>query len=85
MLLFDELEKAITSEAKAADNKVVELENIIHDAAKDMRNQQSPANQPQNTSYTFQGRIITSMQVLRRNYLNHKKRMIHFRGRVHII
>ncbi|KAL7591015.1 hypothetical protein Lser_V15G34603 [Lactuca serriola] len=35
MLLFDEPEKAITSEAKAADNKVDELKKIIVDAVKD--------------------------------------------------
>ena len=53
MLLFDELEKAITYEAKAVDNKVDELKKIIDDTAKDMHHQSSTVDIPQVTNTTF--------------------------------
>ena len=53
MLLFDEPDKAITSEAKVANNIVDELKKIIDDAVKDMTQQPPTANVPQDTSTTL--------------------------------
>ena len=61
MRLFDEPEKVIHSEAKAADNKIDHLKKIIEDAAKDMAKDPSkqandqPSNEPPNNSAVFEG------------------------------
>ena len=55
MLLFDEPENAISSESKAADNKVNELKKIIKDDANDMHKEPPSANDPHETKATFQG------------------------------
>ena len=73
MLLFDETEKVVTYEAKAAGNKVDELKKIIDEATKDMDNQPSTTNIPRDTVTSFQGRILTPMHVLKGSNQLHKK------------
>ena len=47
ILLFDELEKAINSEIKAADNKIDILKKVIDEAAKEMESEHhEPTEQP---------------------------------------
>ena len=46
MDLFDELEKAIHSEATAADNKIDHLKKIVEDGAKQMGEEEPVRNEP---------------------------------------
>ena len=55
MLLFDEPEKAISSESKAVDNKVDELKKIIDEAANDMHKEPPSANVLHDMDVTFLG------------------------------
>ena len=52
MLLFEEPEKAISSEYKATENKEDELEKIIDDVMKDMENKPPSSNEPPSSRET---------------------------------
>ena len=82
MLLFNEPEKAISSESKAVENKENELKKLIDDVAKDLQQQPLSVNIPQTTNTTFKGENSDSNASPQGSNLPHKKRTFHHRGRI---